>query len=301
MLHAMLLATLLAFLTEAAQHGTEETGRTGGIVLVDIESKATTYINEGDLASASTAMQLLSEPPALPSFDHGRLLDDDGHSLPVADLASISQKIVEGQLTSDKLTQSTTNADGRVGGQVTTEVFGVKGTGSLFLYLLDRSASMEGYEARPLRAAKRQVISSLNSLTEAQQFQLVFYNETTKLFAPNIGSASLLFATDANKSRAERYLESIRADGGTDHLLALKAALALGPDVIFMLTDAEGGFTANELNQIANWNRSGAVINAIQFGVGGESISSDRSLETLARQNRGQYLYIDIMTLSDFP
>ena len=77
---------------------------------------------------------------------------------------------------------------------------------------------------------------------------------------------------------------------------ALKAALALGPDVVFMLTDAEGGLSSAELALISRWNRSSAVINAIEFGAGSEP-GTDQSLKRLARENRGQYSYKNITTL----
>ena len=109
----------------------------------------------------------------------------------------------------------------------------------------------------------------------------------------------MMFAEEKTKRQAVRFVESIRGDGGTDHLQALKFALQFSPDVIFMLTDAEGGFTAAELSQIASWNRGGTVIITIEFGDGPQPDAGERSLEKLAREHQGHYLYKNIATLAD--
>jgi hypothetical protein len=223
-------------------------------------------------------------PPELPGVAAGNaLLDAMGTDL--ADKLSGADSLLDG--TSNR----------KIGGQVTTEVFGVQGTGSRFVYVFDRSASMEGYEGRPLRAAKRALLESLKSLSDNHQFQIIFYNDQTRDFNSESGSTRLHFATADNQRRAEKFVQSIVGQSGTNHMIALKKALALGPDVVFLLTDAEGGFTANELSLIGDWNRSGAVINAIEFGVG--SSQGDHSLARLAAENRGHYSYKNVLTLQE--
>src|SRR6185436_10328598 len=71
------------------------------------------------------------------------------------------------------------------GGQTSTGVFGVVGTGSKFVYVFDRSASMGDLGGRPLKAAKVQLIQSLEQLSDMHQFQIVFYNEQPSVFNPN--------------------------------------------------------------------------------------------------------------------
>ena len=77
-------------------------------------------------------------------------------------------------------------------------------------------------------------------------------------------------------------------------MVALKQALNLAPDVIFFLTDAEGGFTDADLREISRRNRSAAIINAIEFGA---YRSRNRSLEAVARTSGGQYVFKNINTL----
>ncbi len=105
---------------------------------------------------------------------------------------------------------------------------------------------------------------------------------------------TLYFATDENKQQARNFVASIRGENGTDHMQALKQACRFGPDVIFLLTDAEGGFTPGELRDVSNFNRSGAVINAIEFG---ERRTNDRSLEQLAIESGGQYVFKNVRSL----
>ena len=65
----------------------------------------------------------------------------------------------------------------QTGGTTSTGVFGVEGEGSKFVYVFDRSGSMQGFQGRPLAAAKRELITSLESLESVHQFQVIFYNE----------------------------------------------------------------------------------------------------------------------------
>ncbi len=293
-LHAIIFACLLIILSNQNRGGSEVENRTGGIVLVKADSQQTEYLSEGESETESSASQDSSSPP--PATINQQLPPD----LPGLDLAAAP---ITG--TGDDLIQALPGVDGllempqtkqKIGGKITTEVFGIKGTGSKFLYVFDRSKSMEGYSARPLIAAKQQMLASLDSLSDVHQFQIIFYNNTTEVFRPNPGPPEMLFASKEIKKKANRFVQRTRGEGGTDHMGAIQFALSLGPDVIFLLTDAEGGFSSSELAKIRNSNRSGAVINAIEFGVGSQS-GQDRSLEALARQSGGQYSYKNIRTL----
>jgi len=211
-------------------------------------------------------------------------------------LTGVGDDLIEALPGANSLTEGTTQGR-EVGGQVTTELFGVKGTGNRFIYVFDKSDSMNGYEGRPLRAAKQALLASLESLGEVNQFQIIFYNTGRDTFKRG-NETTMFFGTPEVKQAAQRFVQGVAASGGTDHLQALRYALSLKPDVVFLLTDAEGGFTSDELSQIADWNRSGAVINAVEFGQGSQN-DGDRSLEALVREHRGQYVYKNILTLKD--
>lgn len=184
-----------------------------------------------------------------------------------------------------------------VGKATQTYVFGVPGVGSKFLYLFDRSASMSGFEGRPLAAAKRELANSLRSLESTHQFQIIFYNNRPSVFNPFAPQPPrMVFGEDKNKRLAEEYIRGMTADGGTDHMLAINLALGLAPDVVFFLTDADDPqLSAADLAQIERRNR-GIVFNTIEFGAGPQR-SANNFLVRLAQQNGGRHAYVDVTRL----
>lgn len=182
-------------------------------------------------------------------------------------------------------------ADERGEGQ--TQVFGVTGRGSRFVYVFDRSLSMEG---APLAAAKRELLASIARLERTHQFQIVFYNEKPRMMQPQ----RMFFADENGIGQAESFVRSITAAGGTDHLQALQLALRMQPDVIFLLTDAdEPPLTAKQLAEIRR-NNGGAAINVIEFK-SGPNQDKGAFLRHLADENRGQYKYVDSAALPAAP
>ncbi len=189
---------------------------------------------------------------------------------------------------------------GKIGAnQTRTSVFGAEGTGSKFLYVFDRSASMDGYQGRPLAAAKSELIASLQDLEQVHQFQIIFYNERPSVFNPfRPEPPRMLFGDSATKRLAQNYVRGVVASGGTQHLDALKLAIGMRPDVIFFLTDAaEPQLSPSQLDEIRKRNaNAGVTINAIEFGAG-PSQASLNFLVRLARQNGGQHVYVDVTRL----
>ncbi len=180
-------------------------------------------------------------------------------------------------------------------GQTSVRVFGVEGKGTRFVYVFDRSSSMEG---APLATAKQQLIQSLDSLASVHQFHIIFFNQQLRNFDLSGGGKRIAFATDRNKKLAERFVGGITADGGTDRLPALRAAVQMNPDVIFFLTDADDPMSASELGEIAELNRrAGVVISTIEFGRG-PATKSKNFLTELARATGGQYGYVDTTQFS---
>src|SRR5262245_30778674 len=116
-------------------------------------------------------------------------------------------------------------------GSTETQIFGVSGRGTSFVYVFDRSLSMQG---AALAAAKRELLASLAGLERVHQFQIIFYNEKPRVMPPG----QMSFADENGKRQAESFVGSITAAGGTDHLQAIQLAMRLRPDVIFLLTDA---------------------------------------------------------------
>ena len=192
---------------------------------------------------------------------------------------------------------SSTGGRGRGSGSGTktkTSFFGVEGSGSSFVYVVDRSDSMNDYGSSPLRYAKKELLKSLESLTEYNQFQIVFYNDSLSPM-----SSQMIFATDGNKGRANNFVRNMPGDGSTRHLPALKQGLAMVPEVIFFLTDADDpSLTMPQLLEIQRRaDLARTTIHTIQFKVG--PASNDGSwIRELALMNRGTYTYIDVTSLN---
>lgn len=181
-------------------------------------------------------------------------------------------------------------------GRARTSLFGLTGEGFKFVYVFDRSGSMGGSAHEALRAVKAELRNSLQNLDTVHQFQIIFYNDRPVVFNPSGVQGRLAFANPQTKQRALRFVETISADGGTEHEEALKLAIRLRPDVIFFLTDGDDPkLTRPQLDRIQRM-AAGITINAIEFGSGprpeGESF-----LATLAEENDGQYVYVDITKL----
>lgn len=193
------------------------------------------------------------------------------------------------------------NGGGEIGGsrkgtEVKTSVFGIEGTGTRFVYVFDRSDSMNGYGGKPLASAKRELLGSLESLTETHQFQIIFYNDSPLPYGGmGLGGPRLMRGSAQSKRLATRFVRDIGAVGGTQHIAALKMGLAMGPDVIFFLTDAD--FPApsqGDLERIQrDCERSGTTIHCIQFG-DGINQSGGGWIRRMAEKLGGEYRYVDV-------
>ncbi len=172
------------------------------------------------------------------------------------------------------------------GNRTSTSIFGIVGQGSRFVYVFDRSGSMDDPVGVPLRAAKKELMDSLSKLEDIHQFYIIFYNEAPRAFEAPTGRGKLVFANEANKNSAERFIDGIRAEGGTNHFDALLLAVKLRPDVIFLLTDGEekDDLTSQQLERLRTLNDGVAAIQVIQFTHGPHA--PDESLAKLARDNR---------------
>src|SRR5579875_2934925 len=118
---------------------------------------------------------------------------------------------------------------------------------------------------------------------------------TARMLTDPMGNKGRMAATGVNKARIRAQLATIVPDGGTDHMAALRAALALKPEVIFFLTDADL-MTNSDVNEILS--EAGTTrIQAVEFGRGA-NLGERTPLRRLAATTGGAYLYIDV---SQFP
>jgi hypothetical protein len=183
----------------------------------------------------------------------------------------------------------------------TASLFGISGSGSRLVYVVDRSDSMNSFGGRPWRAAKTELKRSLATLAPSQSFQLVLYNDQPRPYrAGTAGPLVQMLRGEADLiSGAQRYLDSAQAFGGTDHATALRLSLRMAPDLLFFLTDGHiPSLSGQELAEVrALAQRSGTVIHAIEFGTE-PSPHPNTFVRALAEQNGGEYRYFDVRQFS---
>ena len=170
-----------------------------------------------------------------------------------------------------------------------TAFFGTREHASSFAYVIDCSGSMAVH--RSLEVAKRELLSSLGQLPPDARFCVIFYNVQSTTLSDAAGRPGMMSATAANKARMQELLNNIQPYGGTNHMLALRAALAYRPEVVFFLTDAD---LMTRRDSIEIQAEAGASrIQAVEFGLG-PSLSDTNPLRNLATSTGGTYRYIDV-------
>ena len=184
-----------------------------------------------------------------------------------------------------------------------TSLFGVNDAGKKFVYVIDRSYSMEEHNA--FRTAKAELLTSISRLTETQQFQVIFYNNEPLVLATRDDRFQMFFGTETQRLQISEQIRSISPDGGTRHLPAIQEALKFNPDVIFLLTDGvESELSKSELDSIKSRNRQGTRIHCIEFGNDPPPTTSEGQavpnfLRKLADQNSGKYTYRNVKELGE--
>src|SRR5262249_23000898 len=149
------------------------------------------------------------------------------------------------------------------------------------VYVIDRSMSMGLGGA--LATAKQELLASLERLPATARFQVIAYNRSAEPLL--LGSGGLEPATPEKKRRAASLIEGLDAVGGTEHVPALKRALALRPDVIYFLSDGDD-LQAEQVRALTVFNRGRSIIHAIELGHTRRT-GENRSLQILARENHG--------------
>jgi hypothetical protein len=142
-----------------------------------------------------------------------------------------------------------------------------------------------------LEVAKRELLASLAQLSADARFAVVFYNTDAKVFTDPDGRQGLMAATPGNKTRVRSLLSGVLPNGGTDHKLALRTALAMKPEVIFFLTDADW-MARDDVEEILAI-RGQTRIRGIEFGLV-SALGGSSQLKALTKATGGSYRYINV-------
>ena len=321
-LHMLLLILLALGVRTAARSASEEPRRRVGIVLAqrddeerfaylddttdsseqaqeDVERSTTTpeRVNPGDAEGSargpSQPSSLLIPEIRLPGVDSPVGTPDDvlAHSL---DLHRGGRQPIlpglddEAILAEDAAARAARNA---LGPPTEVSIFGsASAQGRSFVFAIDRSKSMGGSGLNALLAARGQLSRALERLSPQHQFQIVAYHHKCVYYK----TTRLIPATEENKSGVADFIDSLASFGGTGHEMAVRAGVAMEPDVVFLLTDG-GEPSLNEI-QLAGIHKLASgrtTIHCIQFGFGPLS-DGDNFLMQVARQNGGGYTYVNM-------
>ena len=180
-----------------------------------------------------------------------------------------------------------------------TEFFGLRDRAGSYAYVIDCSGSMDTRAGQvrgrnTLDVAKVELLASLDPLPSDAKFGVIFYNMNATVITDPAGRKDLMTASPSNKARVRTLLGEVVPYGSTDHILALRTALAMKPEVIFFLTDADlmSQSDAEEIRREAGRTR----ILAVEFGIG-PAVRGAAPLRRLAESTGGSYKYMDVRSI----
>ena len=273
-------------------HGTRETDEIG-IVLSDKQSQNTEIpTNTNNDEENRTESEKQREPitdvarqsakSEIESFLPSNEIGLTNNAADYSDILNISSQSEQGNV----------KGSGANGQQVTFG--GTRGSGRKFLYILDRSDSMSWRGGALMRNAVNDAVNSVRSLDPkkgANRFQIIVYNHNVEIFEQN---QKLIEVTEANKTRAIRFLQSLVPAGGTNPEKALEAGVKMSPDVIFFLTDANEELTAQTLARIKSLRQQYKVKQICVVEFGNPSDPKKKTFRQLAGENGGSYVFRNV-------
>ncbi|HKI21204.1 MAG TPA: hypothetical protein VKA15_25145 [Isosphaeraceae bacterium] len=157
--------------------------------------------------------------------------------------------------------------------------FGVRERGQFFVYVVDSSGSMID-EAR-LPRATIELRRSVFALQPPQRFEVIFYNHESN---PMPGGPTARTADTQAKNLLVSWLRLIEPAGGTDPRVAVRQALGLRPDAVFLLSD--GAYPEGTVDEITKLNTRKVPIHCVDLTGG---LAGDH-LKRIAAANGGRYV-----------
>ncbi len=316
---AVMICGVLLIRPLAQLGGTAIPSRPVGIVLAAHTSEKAEYFTEDDLAETvetASASHASSASPAENSsgFPNSQssptspeialpgkpVATAEGFELSTADLSASrggKRGLDSAALTAEILAAEALRPRAKLpaGEQGTVNLFGSgEMQGHSFVFLIDRSQSMGGQGLGAIAAAQIELNAALERLEENHTFQVVAYNQAPTYFQER----KLIAVNKASRAACREFLENLAAFGATDHERALVSALhQLHPDVLYLLTDGDPALTPGQRQRIAA-QAKGARICVLQFGrIRPDDEATQASLQALARENNGTYLFVDVNKL----
>lgn len=188
-------------------------------------------------------------------------------------------------------TKERTAANKPAVGQGGSMYYGLRIYADRIVFIIDTSGSMVGPR---LAAAKQELLKAIDGLDQNTQFSIIVFNS-----AVGVWHRDLVPATDRAKQAAARFVLAQEAQGSTASYDALETALRYDAEAIYFLTDGVpngGKIDAPQaiVAAITRVNRARRLsIYSIGIGVGQRGALFDTFLDTLAKENWGEYRRVD--------
>ncbi len=161
-----------------------------------------------------------------------------------------------------------------------TKFFNAYGNAYSVIYVVDISPSMSEF----LDPLKRELKLCLRQLKPMQKFHVIFFASGKPIEGP---AKRLIWASDANKRKYRKFIDAVETDIRTDPRWAVKRALELNPDLIYLLTD--GVFDEKLAKQIIEWSSARKIkINTVAY----VNESGAIRLRNIAERTGGIYRFV---------
>ncbi|MBN1947770.1 MAG: AgmX/PglI C-terminal domain-containing protein [Bradymonadales bacterium] len=153
-------------------------------------------------------------------------------------------------------------------------------------FVLDTSGSMHGH---PIETSKAVMRYALEHMNPDDTFQIITFDDSTSSLSPQP-----LSNTPRNVRRGLRFVDRLQANGGTNMIAGVRAALEPAPDgdrmrIVLFLTD---GYIGNESAILSLVNSRLGQTRIFSLGVG--SSVNRFLLDSLAQVGRGTVHYVNI-------
>jgi hypothetical protein len=175
------------------------------------------------------------------------------------------------------------------------EFFGVKASGVKFVFIVDSSNSMRGGK---FDAARAELSYAVRKLSKNQLFYVIFFDQDAyRMFSLKNPEPRALPATPANIQRLDKWLPTVENELRTDPYEAVKFAMEMLPDAIYILSD--GKFTdkgrteqylkkANAIDYPLDGMKAKVTIHTIAFW----DKAGEATLKAIAEGSGGTYRFV---------
>ena len=137
-----------------------------------------------------------------------------------------------------------------------------------------------------LPRAVAETAAAVRQLDAKSRFQVVAYNGGAVAGPGGVKTSN----TDVQATLG-RWLQTLTAEGRSDHRAGIREALAFQPTHIFLLTDADD-LGEREATELRGLLQGKVTLDVVVFGAAGVRAASETPLERLVRWNGGSVRYL---------